>query len=65
MPLMQVTGLWARLEAIKALVCEPRGTGDEFDTVMSDFYTAINDGRGAIFFAICRGKVLSSCTNSC
>lgn len=60
--LVQVTGTWARLEEMKAVVCEPRGTGDAFDAVMADFYTAIRNGRGAIFFAICRGKVPSRAT---
>ncbi len=54
---VQATGTWARLEEMKAVVCEPRGTVDAFDAVMADFYAAIRDGRGAIFFAICRGKV--------
>lgn len=54
---IQATGIWARLEDMKAVVCEPRGTGDAFDAVMAEFYAAIRDGRGAIFFAICRGKV--------
>lgn len=50
--------MWAELEAKKVLVSEPRGTGEAFDDAMSTFYTAIKEGRGAIFFAICRGKVL-------
>jgi Fanconi anemia group J protein len=54
----QATGLWARLGAAKELVCEPRGTGEAFDGVMAAFYAAVRSGRGAIFFAICRGKVL-------
>ncbi|BDA46571.1 probable regulator of telomere elongation helicase 1 homolog at N-terminal half [Coccomyxa sp. Obi] len=53
----KATGIWARLEEMKVVVCEPRGTGDAFDAVMAEFYAAIRDGRGAIFFAICRGKV--------
>ena len=52
-----MTGIWAKLQQTKAIVCEPRGTGDAFDAVMADFYSAIRAGRGAIFFAICRGKV--------
>ena len=54
----QATGLWAQLGAAKELVCEPRGTGKAFDGVMAAFYAAVRSGRGAIFFAICRGKVL-------
>ena len=49
--------MWAALGALKELVCEPRGTGEAFDAVMAAFYAAIKTGGGAIFFAICRGKV--------
>ena len=38
-------------------MCEPHGTGEAFDGVMKEYYDAIAEGRGAIFFAICRGKV--------
>ena len=49
--------MWAQLGSLKELVCEPRGTGEAFDAVMAAFYAAIKAGTGAIFFAICRGKV--------
>jgi hypothetical protein len=39
------------------VVQEPRGTGDAFDTAMRDFYAGIDGGRGAVLFAVCRGKV--------
>ena len=53
---VQATGLWAQLAAAKAVVSEPRGTGDEFDGVMAEFYRGVRDGRGCLFFAVCRGK---------
>lgn len=54
---VQATGVWAELHRAKALVCEPHGTGEAFDAAMKAYYEAIADGQGAIFFAICRGKV--------
>ena len=54
---MQATGIWAQLQRAKTLVCEPHGTGEAFDNAMKTYYDAIAEGRGAIFFAICRGKV--------
>ena len=54
---LQATGLWQRIEAIKPVVQEPRGTGDAFDAAMRDFYAGIDGGRGAVLFAVCRGKV--------
>ena len=42
---------------MKKVVSEPKGTGDAFDTVMKDFYTAVRTGRGALFIAVYRGKV--------
>lgn len=49
------------------MVQEPRGTGDAFDAAMRDFYVGIDGGRGAVLFAVCRGKVRrqrSPCTMS-
>lgn len=54
---MQGSGLWAQINGLKKIVCEPRGTGDLFDKAMSDYYSAIRRGKGGIFMAICRGKV--------
>ena len=39
------------------MVQEPRGSGDAFDAAMRDFYAGIDGGRGAVLFAVCRGKV--------
>ena len=53
----QATPIWKELTELKRIVCEPRGAGGEFETTMKDYYAAIEAGRGAIFFAIFRGKV--------
>lgn len=57
---VQGSGLWAQINGLKKIVCEPRGTGDLFDKAMSDYYSAIRRGKGGIFMAICRGKVCFS-----
>lgn len=49
--------MYKQIAALKTIVSEPRGTGEAFDTVMADFYAAIKSGNGALFFAVCRGKV--------
>jgi Helicase C-terminal domain len=54
---LQATGLWQQIEAVKPVVQEPRGTGDHFDAAMRDFYAGIDSSRGAVLFAVCRGKV--------
>ena len=41
---------------MKKVVSEPRTTG-ELPAAMSQFYAAVASGRGALFFAVCRGKV--------
>ena len=53
----QATSLWGQLAAAKAVVSEPRGMGDDFDAVMAEFYDGVRSGRGALFLAVCRGKV--------
>ncbi len=58
---MQATAVWKELAGLKRIVCEPRGAGDAFDEVMKDYYGAIETGRGAIMFAIYRGKVCTHC----
>ena len=44
------------MERFKAIVVEPRTSG-ELAAVASAFRDAVDSGRGAIFFAVCRGKV--------
>ena len=55
--LLQGSGLWQRLNAVKPISCEPRGSGDDFDAVMTRYYEGIQRGVGGLFFAVCRGKV--------
>ncbi len=57
---MQTNGLWGQLAALKKVVTEPKGTGEAFDTVMKDYYTAIRRGQGGLFMAVCRGKVCTA-----
>lgn len=63
----RITGLLARLSALKELVREPRQGGDgEFEGAMSTYYAAVQRSKaatrgggkgGGLFFAVCRGKV--------
>lgn len=50
--------MWQQIGAVKPVVQEPRGTGELFDSAMREFYAGIDGGRGAVLFAVCRGKVL-------
>lgn len=49
--------MWSRLEAIKPLFAEPRAAGEAFDAVIASYYRAVDEGRGGLFMAVCRGKV--------
>uniref|UniRef100_UPI00398ED2FE Fanconi anemia group J protein isoform X2 n=1 Tax=Pristiophorus japonicus TaxID=55135 RepID=UPI00398ED2FE len=56
-----LTGLWEKLEEIKAVVVEPKG-GDksDFDGLLQSYYNVIKDRGskgGALLVAVCRGKV--------
>ncbi|XP_046841127.1 Fanconi anemia group J protein homolog [Xenia sp. Carnegie-2017] len=64
------TNLWTRLKRVKNTFCEPRcGDKSDFNGVISDYYECIRVSgdsddsdceyapSGAIFFAVCRGKV--------
>ena len=55
--LLQATGTWAQICALKTVVSEPRGTGDNFDSCMTEYYAAIKSGKGGLMMAVCRGKV--------
>ena len=59
--ILQVNGLWGQLTALKKVVTEPKGTGEAFDTVMKEYYSAIRKGQGGLFMAVCRGKVHTVC----
>uniref|UniRef100_A0A182QAZ7 Regulator of telomere elongation helicase 1 homolog n=1 Tax=Anopheles farauti TaxID=69004 RepID=A0A182QAZ7_9DIPT len=54
----QASGLWAQINRIKPIFVEPRGK-DSFTTTMSEYYARLREpeNRGAIFMAVCRGKV--------
>lgn len=54
---MQSTRLWERLASCKTLVVEGREAGKGFEEAMGRYYEAVRAGRGALFFAVCRGKV--------
>ncbi|OQR82959.1 hypothetical protein ACHHYP_15276 [Achlya hypogyna] len=49
--------IWARLTQLKAMHVEPKNR-TEFATVVADYHAAIKaNAAGAIFMAVCRGKV--------
>ncbi|XP_058817488.1 regulator of telomere elongation helicase 1 homolog [Topomyia yanbarensis] len=54
----QETGIWAQISRTKPIFVEPRGK-EEFHNAMTEYYQRINDpdGKGAVFMAVCRGKV--------
>ncbi|KXJ71470.1 hypothetical protein RP20_CCG020471 [Aedes albopictus] len=54
----QETGIWSQISRTKPIFVEPRGK-DQFLNTMTEYYQKINDpdGKGAVFMAVCRGKV--------
>eukprot|EP00775_Hariotina_reticulata_P010851 gene10851-11005_t len=50
------TGVWNQLQQLKHIVPEPRHAGADFDKAIDEYYTAIREGRGGLFIAVCRGK---------
>lgn len=54
----QKSEIWSSMNQIKTVYVEPR-TKDAFNTCMKEYYEKIKDMRyqGAIFMAVCRGKV--------
>lgn len=51
-------GSWKKLRKIKPVWKEPQGGSPEaLEESIQEYYEAIKDGRGGIFFAVCRGKV--------
>ncbi|XP_012148049.2 regulator of telomere elongation helicase 1 [Megachile rotundata] len=54
----QNVGLWTKIAERKPIYVEPQYR-DEFASIMSEYYEKINDPshKGAIFMAVCRGKV--------
>ncbi|XP_055531532.1 regulator of telomere elongation helicase 1 homolog [Wyeomyia smithii] len=54
----QESGVWAQITRTKPIFVEPRGK-DQFLNTMAEYYQRINEpgSRGAVFMAVCRGKV--------
>ncbi|EAA06834.5 AGAP000634-PA [Anopheles gambiae str. PEST] len=54
----QASGIWGQISRLKQIFVEPRGK-DQFTTTMAEYYAQVRDpaSRGAIFMAVCRGKV--------
>lgn len=51
-------GTLSRLEEIKdGVLFEPNRRGEEFEHTMSHYAAAASSGRGAVLFAVCRGKL--------
>lgn len=50
--------IWSSMNQLKSVYVEPR-TKDAFNTCMKEYYEKVKDPRsqGAIFMAVCRGKV--------
>jgi len=55
--MLQQSGIWARIEQQKPIFVEPK-TKSEFCTAMENFYERVSTGDGAVFAAVCRGKVV-------
>jgi len=54
---LQQSGIWTRIEQQKSVFIEPKMKA-EFCTAMENFYDRVNSGSGAVFAAVCRGKVI-------
>uniref|UniRef100_A0A182WI58 Regulator of telomere elongation helicase 1 homolog n=1 Tax=Anopheles minimus TaxID=112268 RepID=A0A182WI58_9DIPT len=54
----RATGIWEQIDRIKPIFIEPRDK-DSFLATMAEYYAKVRDpaARGAIFMAVCRGKV--------
>ncbi|XP_058128146.1 regulator of telomere elongation helicase 1 homolog [Anopheles ziemanni] len=54
----QTSGMWAQINRAKAVFIEPRGK-DAFASTMAEYYARLQEpaSKGAIFMAVCRGKV--------
>ena len=48
--------MWERIMRFKKPVIEPRDS-QSLGTAMDDYYTKVEEDDGAVFFAVCRGKV--------
>ena len=54
---LQESGIWRDLNRSKAVVVEPRGVPEQFNKEIKRFRSLVDKGKGAIFMAVCRGKV--------
>ena len=56
---MRSTRVWEELQSHKTCVVEPRGggRGEELDAAMKKYFSSIDEGGGAVMFAVLRGKV--------
>lgn len=53
----QESGVWAQIQRLKPIFVEPRGK-TQFVSTMAEYYEQIRRARGgAVFMAVCRGKV--------
>lgn len=54
----QETGIWSQIQRVKPIFIEPTSK-DAFLNTMQEYYGKINEpkSKGAIFMAVCRGKV--------
>lgn len=56
------SGAWRELKKIKPLWTEPQGgSAEDLEKSIQEYYEAIKEGMGGIFFAVCRGKVCCKC----
>lgn len=46
-----------KINALKTVVAEPRASGKLFESVCARFYREAKTAKGAVLFAVCRGKV--------
>ncbi|UYV83980.1 BRIP1 [Cordylochernes scorpioides] len=50
--------LWNHLEDAKVIICEPRGSNQsKFESLLNEYYEANKVKKGALMFAVCRGKI--------
>jgi Fanconi anemia group J protein len=55
---MEGTGVMGQLKKLKKIYTEPRqGNSTDFEKTIRSYYSSIQSGRGALFFAVFRGKV--------
>ena len=52
----KIVGIWKKMEISKKIYIEPH-RGEELAGVLQQYYSSVDSGRGALLFAVCRGKV--------